>query len=426
MDYFKKYRYRCEVSESWTAFDMKSVGTKITPKMRQIQLALQDNKLKLFKTLICESDAREVVNQNGCKVVDGLNMNFIRNLISNKADQRFVDLIDSVLCTDFDDCFGNNNIVSAKLNNTLIFVIQLILTPISLHPHFCNAKVSHFDLSQYQVYTTTKSQPLFVGRFKQDINVRWLLHTVNFFKFHLKAGVGEGILSDAYNNLDPHQYPQPWVGPIRSGTHILGKNWKGVHNFLVDEDLHELRSDGIRGIYCDHGEIFQDLEIFFDEEKFPAQNWLENWEEFLPSNPFQVSRSPSSGRRPSRTKTTLPNLDIKTFYGTSQCTKKAYFYGRIHAMPQQQGLIGFQRIVVLKYYPAPSGEFDFEQVYCYEGCVFPGNKVIVGRWWHQLGDPKANTTQSGPFIWWNVDRNGSGAEGTGDEALNFYEEYLNI
>ncbi|KAF4630370.1 hypothetical protein G7Y89_g7768 [Cudoniella acicularis] len=420
----KKYRYRCKVSEQWTVFDFKNLRGKLTREDLTAQRIFQNDTLELFRTLINESNAQINVNNNGVAVVDGLNMNFIRQLISNEADPRFKDIINAVLNTEVDEYYNNNDIVSAKKEETLVLVVQLILTPLSLHPDICNARVFHVDLSQQQAYATAKVQPLFIGKYKQDINVRWLLHTVNFFKFHLKAPVGEGILSQEYSNLEEHQYSQPWAGVIQSGTQKLGKYWKGVHTFLEDFDLYSLRTGGVGDIFSDQVETFQDLEIFFDEEKFPPQSWPAEWERVLQSNPFLAAAQTkrASSRRSSRSQA-LPDLEVKSFYGTSRCTKTAHFYGRIHAMPQQQGFAGFQRIVLIKCYTTPNGGFNHEQIYCYEGCVFPGGTIVVGRWWHTNDDPDRVDSLMGPFIWWNVERSGLGIDGNGDDAINFLDNF---
>lgn len=146
----------------------------------------------------------------------------------------FVDIVDSILSTAgaLDYQKDLRNLVTASKPGSLVYIIQLALTPFSLHPDHCNSKVSHFDISQAQAYATTKQQPIFVGKVKQDINVRWLLHTVNFFKYHFKSNGGgsEGIIADDYSTLERDQYPQPWVGSIKAGTQPLGRFWKGAHS----------------------------------------------------------------------------------------------------------------------------------------------------------------------------------------------------
>lgn len=125
-----------------------------------------------------------------------------------------------------------NRIVSAKVDGTLIYAIQLCLTAVSLNPRFCDSKVSHFDISQYQSYNTPARQPIFVGKFKQDINLRWLLHVVNFFKHHLTVA-DEGLLAHYYSDLEADQFPQPWEGRIKPGTSPLQTHWKGAYSKFV-------------------------------------------------------------------------------------------------------------------------------------------------------------------------------------------------
>ena len=157
-------------------------------------------------------------------------------MLTGENGQSYVDIVDAVFNTSrgwgaesFRDMI---KIVSASTAESLVYVIQLCLTPFSLHPETCNHKISHFDISQYQAYERSSEQPMFVGKFKQDINPRWLLHVVNFFKYHLKAG-GEGLLEHAYSDLDSNQYPQPWAGLIQPGVLPLGSHWKGAYSMLT-------------------------------------------------------------------------------------------------------------------------------------------------------------------------------------------------
>ena len=77
-------------------------------------------------------------------------------------------------------------------------------------------------------------------------------------------------------------------------------------------------------------------------------------------------------------------------------------------MQPQQGIHGFQRIVMTKFYTKIDSNgfegYDPDQVWGYEGCVLPGGSIIVGRWWDARNDGTLMSTASGPFIWWNVDR----------------------
>jgi hypothetical protein len=185
--------------------------------------------------------------------------------------------------------------------------------------------------------------------------------------------------------------------------------------------------------------LSQELEMFFDESKFPSSSWPVMWERMLRSNPFvdinAAPANPSSRRNsPRKSKSAAAKLPpILIFYGRVGGSKSAHFYGRLHALPQQQGLHGFQRLVLMKFYTDANGDYNPEQLFCYEGCVLTGGKVIVGRWWDAFADPKVETTASGPFIWWNVDRSAAGLTADmkpdddngmapGDETIAFFDE----
>lgn len=141
----------------------------------------------------------------------------------------------------------------------------------------------------------------------------------------------------------------------------------------------------------------------------------------IKSNPYTTSSPPRV--RQTRTANAIANTqyELKTFYGTSRGPRSAHFYGRIHGLPQQQGIPGFQRIAMIKFFPL-NGEYDPSQVWAYEGCVLPGRRIIVGRWWDLSAEPHdpANI-YGGPFIWWNVDNSAAEPRITSEEALEFLD-----
>jgi hypothetical protein len=183
--------------------------------------------------IVCaESDARRTYDEHGMGIVDGLNIQFIRNLLTGSGGCSYLDIIDSIFRTsrDFTTAIDLSKIVSGNTTGGLLYVVQLCLAPFTLYPSLCK-NCSSFDCSQGQVYATNAQQPIFQGRYKMEVNVRWLLHVVNFFKFHLKAA-DEGLLSHAYKALDLDQVPQPWIGQIpqtKPQTQPLGAYWKGAH-----------------------------------------------------------------------------------------------------------------------------------------------------------------------------------------------------
>ncbi|KAH6719263.1 hypothetical protein BKA61DRAFT_543704 [Leptodontidium sp. MPI-SDFR-AT-0119] len=377
-DAAEKYAFRKHVSTKWTCFDLNQHGGLITKNIREIQGRNQLDLLNVFRGLLLESKASTVQNPYyGYIDVEGKNLEFIRKLLSGSE----VDIIDSVFNTSFDkdtnDSSSLNKVVTANDKNTLVYVIQLILTPFSLDPGLCNSK------------------PVFTGLYKQVVNIRWLLHVVNFFKFHLKSD-GEGLLEHEYRILEHDEFPQFWTGHIKGGTQPLARHWKGLTKH-------------------------QDMDFFFDTaDKPPSYVWPENFEAILGSNPFE---DPAQQRRAKRAKVSMDSTPgVKQFWGSCRGSQRGHVYGRVHALTTQQGFHGFQRLTMMKYYTKQDANghdiYDPFQAWCYEGCVLPGGRLIVGRWWSALGDPNSSTTNSGPFLWWNTHRSGE-EEIKEHEALDF-------
>lgn len=168
-------------------------------------------------------------------MVVGKNLEYIRKMTSDPQGVRYIDVLDSILEEDFTICPRGEN-RSGRVKAATLVMIQLCLSPIILDPNCCTSPVFHFDVSQKLVYSTTKA-PLFKGRYKSQINIDLLVNTLNFFKFHLKAGNGEGVLGDAYHRLDADQLPQMWAGEIPTGTHALAGNWKGATSRLITNNI---------------------------------------------------------------------------------------------------------------------------------------------------------------------------------------------
>jgi hypothetical protein len=192
-----------------------------------------------------------------------LNHDYIRDWVVH-GKQRHTDILDSIINTD-QTSWADGDLVSANTDGSLVLVIQLCLTFLSLQPSHCNNNVSHFDMSQREAYTDHGKQPVFVGAWKQDINVRWLLHTVNFFKLHLKASGGEGVLAQQYEELELEQMPQPWLGRIKEGTQPIGSHWKSAYSKLSLYDSTVTDADQNLAFMKDHKTLLN-LRIGYDEE----------------------------------------------------------------------------------------------------------------------------------------------------------------
>ncbi len=151
----------------------------------------------------------------------------------------------------------------------------------------------------------------------------------------------------------------------------------------------------------------KDISVFFDESQFSAENWPNFWEDVLCSDPFKDMELGGGFRTSTRARPfkQINKPEVKEFWGSCRGSKEGHFYGRIHSMIPQQGIHGFQRVTMMKFYTTVtngSHSYDPNQVWAYEGCVLPGGTVIVGRWWDLHGDPEDIDCLSGPFLWWNV------------------------
>jgi hypothetical protein len=170
------------------------------------------------------------------------------------------------------------------------------------------------------------------------------------------------------------------------------------------------------------------MTFFFEESKsnhsFP---WPEQWEQIVCSDPFSQISAQKSKRASPRKAKEIKKPQIKQFWGTCR-GKHGHFFGRIHAMIPQQGIHGFQRMTMMKFYTKvdENGDqiYDPDQVWAFEGCVLPGGRISVGRWWDSCADPNAFTTQSGPFLWWNVDRSAATIPIRPEEAFEFLDSVV--
>jgi hypothetical protein len=95
-------------------------------------------------------------------------------------------------------------------------------------------------------------------------------------------------------------------------------------------------------------------------------------------------------------------------------------FGRIHAINNQGDIHGWQRVTIMKFFETKTGEYDPKNVWAYEGVVLPGGHMIIGRWSDALANhADRHNSQSGPFIFWNVEKSGLDTPIKQEEALEF-------
>ncbi|TGO31904.1 hypothetical protein BHYA_0383g00040 [Botrytis hyacinthi] len=436
----EKYQVRHRTTKLYTKFEFNKYRYLPSADIARIEKA-QEKVLDMLQNLIIESDAHKSYDDNGDEIIISRNIDYIRQYVEGSFVSGtthagdIIDIIDSIAKTRNE--WNLKAICSVDSNvNTRVLLIQLCLTSISWDPRYCTNTISQFDLSQLEVYAPPARQPLFLGKWKGDLNVRWCLHVANFFKFHLKAGKGEGLLAHAYAELEQSQLPQPWLGRLKSGTQKLGSHWKGAYFYVNPDELARMRQAGEEtddGPYSDEldgGESFQDISLFFDDQIFGKKQWPKSWETTLHSDPFSnATPEPTPQRRASRRATRSkkdikkprenPNPGVKYFYGSSHdSSSTAHFYGAVHGIPPQHGIPGFQRITIMKFFPDQNGFHDPGQSWGYEGCVLPGGRIIVGRWFDAQSHSSKNV-MSGPFVFWNTDESDAAEPIDGKEALKF-------
>lgn len=121
------------------------------------------------------------------------------------------------------------------------------------------------DDAQKAVYAATNTMPLYVGPRKQFVNLEWMMHCMNFFRFHMTS-------RDAYSlyhtmqDLLPHQKPSPWREPLKTGAYPLSRHWKGTYSYLHNSDLMKFRARNSSRRSRDHDDM-EIIDLNVDEGK---------------------------------------------------------------------------------------------------------------------------------------------------------------
>lgn len=204
-------------------------------------------------------------------------------------------------------------------------------------------------------------------------------------------------------------FSSDWLQPENCGV-----DWS---NGISD---YSLKQSALNGDTEEHKELdwrrhSRKLQIDPEDYKMIKDAYVNDWEEHEPSpissTPEVTWHSSSSPDVTMKCRTTvngkkappiplLPLAEAGVDY--HQCLGRGMdgsrFFncaGNVHAVPTVEGIPGWQRITFIKRY-------EDETEWCFEGVVFPGNMIIVGRWWSK--NDSANRLQIGPFIYWNTDQ----------------------
>lgn len=109
----------------------------------------------------------------------------------------------------------------------LLQTIQLLFIPWSLE-FALDCPTHSFPSSQQVVYSHPESTPLFLDKYKTHVNMSFLLHITNFFKYHM-THQQEATLFVPFNDLEASEKPRVWQSHLEQGTKKLGKSWKGSY-----------------------------------------------------------------------------------------------------------------------------------------------------------------------------------------------------
>ncbi|OBT69421.1 hypothetical protein VE03_01163 [Pseudogymnoascus sp. 23342-1-I1] len=374
--------------------------------------------LDMIMEMIIESNAHSVWDEENNEIVRGLNHSFFVKYF------QYICSDGRLKGTDFLDNIAGSTIDSPVKRGSwhlspVAMAIKLCFVHLFLHPNICNIRTTVFMASQEEVYRCLTDVPLFLGRNKYQINMRWLLHAANFFKFHFKTPDGEGILTHMYQQLEKSELPMAWTGKLKGGTQTLGPHWKGAFTFLHEEDLEHFRLGNLYQTVVDEttdgNNGFQDLTLFSDLKNTPELAYPPIIDGWLQGSPKGKYTDEVSGAR------VMPK--VQDFFGLGRSDVDYHLHGRMHGLPPQAGIPGFQRVSMLKYLPCPHGMYGtgYTSYWAYEGCVLPGNQIMLGRWWSPTGSMERGRTYCGPFIFWRVSGSVEDKMRTTDDAVAFLD-----
>lgn len=154
--------------------------------------------------------------------------------------------------------------------------------------------------------------------------------------------------------------------------------------------------------------IRQDLTLdFVDAHAMP---WSEEFEKHLQSRTPPANKAKTRAQHRSSAPTATFGDPVPFSWGSFRFEGAGHDHvedfhadGWLNPLPPQNGVLGWQRMTMMKYFVDPdTGFIDEAALWAYEGVVLPGGNIIMGRWWSP-SDGTGVQQYSGPFILWNVD-----------------------
>ena len=238
-----------------------------------------------------------------------------------------------------------------------------------------------------------------------------VLQHINFWKYHMVREV-ENTLFYAFSELDDGDRPRWWSEPLKKGgSRKLGKHWKGSYAYVEREELEALRNGSgdaevIQDFFAgeDNAHEFQDMALSVMPEGAPV-TWPRAFEEVLHSLTPPAATAKTRAQKKSAPPSEVENFAPLSFQfeGEGQDVMEQFLAaGWLNPLPDQNGIPGWQRMTMMKYFETETGEIDVDALWAYEGVVLPGGQIVLGRWWSP-SQGEEEEMYSGPFILWCVD-----------------------
>ncbi|KAH7114224.1 hypothetical protein B0J11DRAFT_496496 [Dendryphion nanum] len=266
-----------------------------------------------------------------------------------------------------------------------------------------------FDDSQKLVYSHWRTEPIFYGHSTLHVNMKWVLHCLNFFRHHMIKEEA-GTLRSTMIDQEDSQKPTAWRSIVEESSHAsaVSRHWKGTYAFIDPRELQQLRSrrNNDDSIFVDQNidqgeKSIQELTL--DCVKTGELPWPTYFENRLQS---------LKGTMPPRTRAQhrAPRVDGKEnvsirLSGEGRDQGDDFFAsGWLNPLVPQGSIAGWQRVTFMKHFE-DLDQATTDDLWAYEGVVLPGGRIMVGRWWYASGDCKSLDwgDNSGPFILWAVE-----------------------
>ena len=288
-------------------------------------------------------------------------------------------LIRNMMC--YED-FKNRKTKAGRIAGKEVDAILLLMAPFLLDTkQYGNVHINNFEISQRAAYASVAKDPIFRGP-ALDVNINWTLLVLNFFRWHALRGA-EATLNPTMAELDRLEVPQMWNKQLDDRPAPLGKMWKGTYSYLDTNEIEEIRKRRRNGtdspLYMDknidHDDAIQTIQLF-EHDEMTSGGWHPLFDHYLdPKTDLEYPEARAQHRSDENSSKSY------RFNGVGYDDETFFASGWLNPLPPQQGIPGWQRMTMMKYFKRPDGTLDDDAFWAYEGVVLPGGQVIVGRWW---------------------------------------------